>query len=216
MPTETTPAGAMPAVEGATPSQTTPVSPATGTPADDTPATGDAEAMRTDAGKQALEQERTARRDAEKRARDFEKELTDLRKAGLSEQERAVAEARDAGRNEVLSKAQEITRRAEVRRALTVAGCSDPELARLAPDFTELAVTDEGDVPELDKAISTFKAAHPSLFVAKAPGSFDTGTAGGRPAAGRIYSLADLRDPAFYQANEKDILAARAEGRITG
>lgn len=56
-----------------------------------------------DAGKKALDAERKARRDAEKAAKTAAAELDALRKQSMSEQERAVAEARDAGRAEALA-----------------------------------------------------------------------------------------------------------------
>jgi hypothetical protein len=51
-----------------------------------------------DAGKRALEAERTARKEAEKARKAVERELDELRKANLSESEKALAEAEARGR----------------------------------------------------------------------------------------------------------------------
>lgn len=81
--TSTTEAPAVEATEGATPDQ--------------------AEPQLEDAGKKALDAERKARRDAEKAAKAVTAELDALRKQSMSDTDRAVAEARDAGRAEALA-----------------------------------------------------------------------------------------------------------------
>ncbi len=53
-----------------------------------------------DAGKRALEAERTARKEAEKQAKAAQRELEQLRQAQMSESEKAVAEAVARGRTE--------------------------------------------------------------------------------------------------------------------
>lgn len=60
------------------------------------PATGDL----GDAGKKALDAERDARKASDKKARELERELENLRRTSMTESERAVAEAKAAGRAE--------------------------------------------------------------------------------------------------------------------
>jgi hypothetical protein len=212
--TDNASAGATPAVPGATPGQT-PAQPAAA-PAMPPPATGNDDPL-GEGGKRALEAERTAARNATKRADDLQRELDTLRAASLTDQEKAIAEARKAGATEVLGKAQQIARRAEVRRALSGAGvpADSVDLAAGASDFADLAVGDDGMVDGLDKAVTAFKGAHPTLFAAKAGGSFDTGLGGGRPGAARTYTRSQLRDTEFFSKNRDDIMAAMKEGRIT-
>lgn len=56
-----------------------------------------------DPGKRALDAERRARRDAEKAHKEATAELDNLRKQSMTDQERAVAEAREVGRTEALT-----------------------------------------------------------------------------------------------------------------
>lgn len=56
-----------------------------------------------DAGKKALEQERKARRDADKRAKDATAELEKLRQQTMTDQEKAVAAAKAEGKAEALA-----------------------------------------------------------------------------------------------------------------
>jgi hypothetical protein len=176
-----TPAGATPAVDGATPSQTTPVSPApAAAPADASPATDDTDAL-GDKGKAALDRMKTER-DADRAARKaLEKELADLRATGLSETERAIAKAKQDGAAEVTTRWSSQVRRSEVKAALTSEGINPSllDLAVGADAFAELKVTDEGEVEGLADAIKAFKAAKPDLFTRPPmPGTADGGTRG--------------------------------------
>lgn len=144
------------------------------------PATGDADGL-GDAGKKALDAERKSARDALKRAETAEKELEKLRTASLSEHEKAIAEAKAAGASEATEVANARVRKAEVRRALTASGiqATELELAALSPDFGGLTVGEDGEIDGLEAAVTSFKAAHPSLFGKPAPvGSADGGVRG--------------------------------------
>lgn len=66
------------------------------------PATG--EDALGDAGKQALDAERTARKEAEKAAKALQRELEQVRTANLSEAEKAIAEAEKRGEANALSR----------------------------------------------------------------------------------------------------------------
>jgi hypothetical protein len=121
-------------------------------------------------------------------AKAAEKERDELRAAGLSESEKAVADARKAGAAEVTERFHGQIRRAEVRAALTSAGinASVLDLAAKADEFAALKVTDEGEVAGLDAAVDSFKKARSDLFASKAtPRSGDVGLGPrGTPAAG--------------------------------
>ncbi len=89
----TTPAApAEPQADPATPD------PQPGDPQDPQPPSAKDEPL-GDAGKAALQQEREARKAADKRAKDFEKELTQFKQANMSETEKAVSEAEQRGRS---------------------------------------------------------------------------------------------------------------------
>src|SRR4051812_25918881 len=126
---QTTP-GATPATTDAT-SNTTTTPASAATPA---PATGD-DAQLGDAGKRAIQAERARAEAAEERAKIAEKERDALRTASMTDQEKAIADARKAGETDATTRAHTFVRRAEVRRALGAAGASDVDLAALAPEF---------------------------------------------------------------------------------
>ena len=99
-------------------------------------------------GKKALEQERAARKAAEKeakRAKDLQAELDRLREDQMSEQEKAVNEARKEGAAEALREANARIARSEAK-ALATGKTRDPEVAvQLLGDLSEF-VTEDGDV----------------------------------------------------------------------
>jgi hypothetical protein len=99
-------------------------------------------------GKKALEQERAARKAAEKeakRAKDLQAELDRLREDQMSEQEKAVTQARKEGAAEALKEANERIARSEAK-ALATGKTRDPEVAvQLLGDLAEF-VTEDGDV----------------------------------------------------------------------
>jgi hypothetical protein len=179
--TETASAGATPVAEGATPSQTTPVSPAPATAAPTTPATGepDGNGLTSDAGRQALQRERD-------RAEKAERELARVTRANLTENERAIADAKAAGELAATERFTGAVRRSEVQRALLSAGI-DPSLidiAARADQFAALKVSPDGAVEGVEAAVESFKKATPALFT-KPSGRPDTGLGPrGTPATG--------------------------------
>ena len=215
---DTTPAGAMPVVPGATPGQTPPAQPATG-PAAATPATGEPDNL-GDAGKRAIDAMKAERDAAQRAAKAAEKALEELRLAGATDAEKAIAKARAEGIAEVTDRFLDQIRRSEVKVALTAAGINPSELALAskADEFAALTIGDDGAIEGLDKAVAAFRAAHGGLFGARrASGSADGG-AGGAGAQGGlpVFTRAQLRDQKFFAANQAAILEAAKSGRITG
>lgn len=218
--------GAMPEDPTATPAapapptqQTTtnPAPPAT--PPETTPPTGEL----GEAGKAALENERRARRDAEKLARDSAAELEKYRTAQMTDQEKAVAEARRDGE---LTGTRRILE-AEIR-AAAAGKLANPQLAARLLNIEELMpkAGEEVDGERIAAAINKLVADEPYLASTAAgttpatppPGTPPPGTVpGGARGNGNpgTFTREQLRDPAFYQANKDAILKAAAEGRIT-
>jgi hypothetical protein len=123
-----------------------------------------------DAGRRALNEERRARKAAER-------ELANLRKASMSDQERAAAEARAAGAAEASRAAAPRLVRSELRAAAAEAGLSRDALAGFL-EYADLGrfVGDDGEVD--DKAIT---AAIKKLGGGK-PADFDGGARASAPA----------------------------------
>jgi hypothetical protein len=209
--------GATPAAAGATPAQTTPVSPAADLPTTPPPATGDDGLG--DPGKRAIAEERQAARNEKARADKAEKALSDLQNATASDADKALKAAKDEGANEVRTVLHGLLRQAKVESALAAAGINPSvlDLASKASEFAALRVTDDGTVEGLTEAVAQFKGSRGDLFKpATAGGTADLGTgSASRTTAGKTFSREQLRDPIFYQANKADIELAAREGRIT-
>jgi membrane protein involved in colicin uptake len=132
-----------------------------------------------ESGKRALDLERQARRDAEKRAKKAEEERDALKKAGESDQEKAVREATDTARKEEREKANERIVKAEVR-ARAGTKLQDPEDAVRLLDLSEFTPNDDGEVDhaKIDKAIDELLKSKPYLGAkgtGKPSGSADGG-----------------------------------------
>lgn len=205
----TTPAGATPAAADATSAQTTPVSPAAGaapTVTTTSPATGEGDLG--EGGTRALQSERTARREAEDRAKAVQKELDDLKAAGQSDTEKAINQAKKDGGAEVLARVQAQIRRSEVKSALTGSGigASVLDLAVNAPEFAALKVSEDGEVIGLEAAVTKFKADRADLFTKPVqPGSADGGTRG-KTRLTRAEVEAITKDPVQYEKRRDEVL----------
>lgn len=209
-------AGATPAAAGATPAQTTPVSPAPAASpaAAAAPATGDADLG--EGGQSALRKERQAARDASDRADRAEQELASLKAAGQSDQEKALEQARREARSETSTQFQALIRAARVEAALSAAGV-DPQLLDLAvpaDEFAKLKVTEEGTVEGLHDAVEALRKARPALFAkpAAAAGTADGGTRGA-PTTTKEQVEAWSKDPVAYLQHRDEIFAFLAAGR---
>jgi hypothetical protein len=211
------PEPAPPAAPAAPPSPPTP--PAAGaTPANDPAPASAPPAEPTpselgDAGKRALDAERTARATAEKAAKNAERELAKLREAAMSDQEKAVAAARDEGRTQALKEAGERLAAAEIRAALTGV-VADP--SAIVEDLAlDRYVGDDGQVD--GEAVEKLKAKYVALMpaaggAASAPASAPVPgvAAGARPTTGPAQlSRAELRT-----MSPAEIVQARQEGRL--
>lgn len=191
---DTQSAGAMPAVEGATPSQTPAQTPAAGPKPEQTeaPATS-ADDQLGDAGKRALTDERSARKIAERERDELRTRVEELENASRSETEKAVANARKEGEAAAEARYQTRIRASEVRAALQKAGMADPDPVLGAAEFAALKVSD-GGVEGLEAAVSAFKTAHPSLFPPTKPsGDIGQGPRGAPASADPGPGLARLR-----------------------
>lgn len=171
------PAGAAPSQPpgGATPPAQTPATP---------PAIG-ADGALGEAGKRALDAERTRADTAEGKVKSLETRIAELETATQTDQEKALGEAKRTASAEERTKWTGHIRLTEVRGALSRAGLTDEKalaLAAGAPEFGKLKVTDEGQVERLTETVEAFKKDYPLLFAAPAApprgGAWD-GAAGG-------------------------------------
>ena len=212
-------AGATPVAGGATPPQSAPAAP----PAAD-PATGDDAAL-GDAGKRALDAMKADRKAADDRARAsdarakaLEAELEQFRTSQLSEQEKALAQARKEASAETEKVWSARLRSAEVARQLQAAGVSADmlDLAVMDQAFADLEVAPDGRLVGVDAAIATFRKARPFLFTqrATAAGNFDGGSGGSPALQSWTRDQIGAMDQREYERLEPEIMRAMREGRI--
>lgn len=139
-----------------------------------------------EAGRRALEAERAARRDAEKKASDAAKELETLRAANQSDADKALDAARKETAAQVRTEFEGRLRQSGVRSALRAAGLTNEKalsLAVNAPEFAALKVEENGSVADLDKTVESFKKDYPEMFAQPKPSGQPTrGAQGGAPA----------------------------------
>lgn len=178
--------GATPVDEGATPNSGTPT-----TPPPEAPATGDPADL-GESGKAALDKEREARRDAEKRAKSSEAELKKFRDAAqaqadaeLSESEklqRRVAELETERDAQATAQREQAIRMAAVTAAARL-GFADPEDAYALLDREAIEIDDAGTPKNVGKLLTDLLKAKPYLGAAHARpmGSADGGARTGGP-----------------------------------
>jgi hypothetical protein len=127
-----------------------------------------------DAGKQAIDRMKAERDAARKEAKTHQRELEKLRTASLSEQERAVAEAKTTGAQEATLAAGKRLARAEIRAASASAGfdatdlLDDLDLSRFVGDDGE---PDEKAIADRVKKWSAMapKSTRPSGHIDQGP-----------------------------------------------
>ena len=136
-----------------------------------------------DAGKRALAEERTARKQAERAAQAASRELAALRESTASESEKAILKAREEGKNEALKTANERLLKAEIKAAAAGKLADPTDAVRLldADDFTD--DTGEVDPKKLNKAIDGLLKDKPYLAGKglKPAGDGGNGPRGGDP-----------------------------------
>lgn len=154
--------------------------PDTGQPAEDTQR--DADTL-GDPGKKALDEERKARRAADKTVKDLQARLQQFEDANKSEtdklNDRATAAEQKA--NETHARYVTLVKQQAITAAAAAAGTTDAETVALYMDGA-VEVDDDGNVTGLDKALKDLQARKPHLFRTTPAGARDAGALGTPPA----------------------------------
>lgn len=138
--------------------------PAPPTPPVDPTVTPPADDGLGEAGKKALNDERSARKAAEKAAKDAREELEQLRTAGLSDTEKKIAEAKADGRKTALVEANQRILRSEIRSAAAGKLADPADAAALLGDLDQFLDKDgEPDTKAITSAIDALVKAKPYL-----------------------------------------------------
>lgn len=174
-----------------------------------------------DAGKRALDAERAARKEADKRLKAMEAELDKLREAQMSEQERAVAEARREGAAEASAAVQArlFAAEAKVAAAGRVADptlLADPDVARKLLGLDTIPVTPDGDIDSeaISGAIDRLLQERPFLAATSGatPPPKPTGSADGGARGATAPSQIGRDD--LKSMTPDQIAQAKADGRL--
>jgi hypothetical protein len=178
--------GAMPDESGRAGQQATPPAKG-GEPEPKAPAKGGEaeEPQLGDAGKQALAEERNARRAAEKRAEKAEAALKDRQDADLSESEKKDRKIADLERliaDKDRTHQERITRAETIRHAAKL-GYRDPDDAHRLLDPAAIEYDDDGQPKNVEALLTELLKAKPYLAAAsaRAQGDFGGGARGGQP-----------------------------------
>lgn len=102
--------------------------------------------------------------------------------------------------------------RAAVVAAATKAGAVDPDVVLSLVKTSDLDISDDGEVSGADGVVTALLEDKPYLKGKTFTGSADGGSRSDKPGS---YTRAQIRNPEFYQAHEKEILSAMRDGRIT-
>lgn len=156
--------------------------------------------------KSALQKERTARKDAEKRERELKRQLDDH---GKSADEKALDDARREAAAEATSKAHKLLVAAEFRSA-AAKRVKDPRIAAKLVDLTEIDVDDDGvvDADGITAALDALLEEYPDLAPSRFNGTADQGGVGksGKPSQLTADDLSTM--------SPEQVVAARKEGRL--
>lgn len=158
--------------------------------------------------KSALQKERQARRDLEKRLKEFEREVA---ARDLTPDERVIEEARREAAAEATQAANGRIVRTEFRSLAKERGL-DPNTASRLADLDGVEVDDDGnvDADSLTAALDAVVAEHPTLVPARFQGTADQG-ARGRDSGPKQMTQAEFdRIKHDYRAVKK----AKDEGRL--
>lgn len=128
------------------------------------------------------------------------------------EKEREARTAAEAKAQAAEERAKSVALRSAVISEATKQGAVDPDAVLKLIDTGELEMDDNGNISGLSGAVTALLEAKKYLKGKQFTGSADGGNRNEKPGA---FTRADLRNPSFYQAHEKEILLAMKEGRIT-
>lgn len=158
-----------------------------------------------DRGKKALDEERKARRDAEKERNELKKRLEKLETDGLSAQEKAVKEAEDRGRKTAELTSSRRVAAAELKAALT--GIVPNPTAIVEDLNLDRYLTEDGDLDE--EKVKQLKANYADLAKPGKPGGdADGGNRGsGKPKQLSRSDLKSMTPDAIVEAQAKGQLA---------
>ncbi|MCA1569318.1 MAG: hypothetical protein LC798_03140 [Chloroflexi bacterium] len=146
-----------------------------------------------DAGKRAIAEERTARKAAEKAHKAAMAELDKLKASTATDQEKALAAAKEEGRAEALKSANERVLRSEIRAAASTKLADPGDAVRLLdPDDFADEKTGEVDSKRLAKAVDDLLKEKPYLAGkgARPAGDGGNGVRGGAPSGGSFLTEA--------------------------
>ena len=174
-------------------------------------------------GKRALDAERAAHKEAKRQLREMETQLEEARLAQMSEQEKAVAEARKAGESDATARVQ--TRLFAAETKVAAAGkladpslLADPDVAVKLLGLAQIPVTSDGDIDSeaISQAIDQMLLVRPYLAASNGATPTPSGSAdGGAQGPAHMGSSAgQLTRDDLSSMSAEQIAKAKADGRL--
>jgi len=160
--------------------------------------------------------------DAKQKLEAIEAEKAEAAKKQLEEQGKfkELADTEKKRADELQTKYERTNKVNALKLAAIQAGTVDADAVEQLADLSAVTLSEDGkvDAESVSKLIESLKTAKPYLF-GESKSKPNVGANGGSPADGgggdiKEFKRSQLRDNAFYKANEKDILAAAAAGKI--
>lgn len=157
-------------------------------------------------------------KEATKRLKAFDAERQQAEEAKLSEAERQTKRIADLERQQAEREraAQERILRYEVQLAAQQHGLVDPDAAVKLLDWGRVEYDDAGQPTNLSTLLKDLVKTKPYLAAqpATGPAASPANPARQTPSASRTFTVSQLRDFRFYEANKAEIQQAMREGRV--
>lgn len=203
-----------PEAEAATPPTPDPSTPPAPDPSSATPPEPKADDDLGDAGKKALDAERARAKEADKRAKAAEAELEKFRKSQMSDQEKAVAQARDEGKAEATSAAAQRLAGAEIKAALATVVADADKRAEIIDDLNLSRYIGEDGEPDVAK-IAALRDRYAALTAGATPGTPPPPPGVPKGARSGNGEVKQLSKSDLVGMSAEQIVAARKAGQLT-
>jgi len=150
-----------------------------------------------------------------------DKEAADKKRLEEQGQFKELADKEKKRADDIQARFENNAKTNAVKLAAMQAGTVDAEAVEKLVNLADVKMSEDGiiDNDSVKKLVEGLKTAKPYLFGKQQNGNQNVGANGGAPNGEnngdiKTFKRSQLRNAAFYKANEKDILAAAAAGKI--
>ena len=154
-------------------------------------------------------------RDSEKKLKQIEKDQADAEKKRLAEQGeyQKLSDQHAKERDEALTRSQQLEMQNQIIKEAAKKGVTDLDAATKLINSDSVKLGEDGQWSGITEAVDALVKDRPYLINSTTSVGSPTNPASPSGTPGS-YTINQISDPAFYQANKDDILKAQREGRI--